>query len=78
MKHDDFVEDANLDPLIRRLVETRKAWQLSATEIADRISSDYNTFRRYETGERFPSGKKLVQWADVLGFELSLWPKRGD
>lgn len=75
MRHERNIEDVNPHPLIRRLVETRKAWQLSTTDVAERCGSNHNTFMRYETGQTFPSGKMLVRWAEVLGFDLSLWPK---
>ena len=66
----------HVEPVIRRLIETRRAWQLSANDVANRCGSDLNTFRRYERGDTFPSAKTLIRWAAVLGFELSLWPRR--
>lgn len=76
MKHEPDVAPAQIDPIIRRLVEVRLAWKLSLNDVANRCGGDLNTFKRYENGTRFPSGKTLARWADVLGYELSIWPKK--
>lgn len=75
MRHEPNIQATNLDPIIRRLVEVRMAWKLSLNDVANRCGADLNTFRRYENGVTFPSGKMLARWADVLGYELSIWPK---
>lgn len=72
---DDQPIPDHVEPIIRRLIETRRAWKLTISDVAERCGADWNTFVRYERGDKFPSAKTLVRWADVLGFELSLWPK---
>jgi ribosome-binding protein aMBF1 (putative translation factor) len=63
-------------PVIRRLVETRRAWNLSIVDVAGRCGGDHATFIRYERGDKLPSTKTLMKWASVLGFQISLWPKK--
>jgi predicted transcriptional regulator len=72
MRHERGIEALDLHPIIECLVETRLAWQLSVSDIAGRMGSSYFTLRRYERGVEFPSGKMLLKWVDVLGFELVL------
>ncbi|MCS3690922.1 helix-turn-helix domain-containing protein [Bradyrhizobium elkanii] len=76
MRHERDIIPAHVDPIIRRLTEVRLAWNLSLNDVANRCGADLNTFKRYENGARYPSGKMLARWADVLGYELSIWPKR--
>jgi len=40
------------------------------------MGSSYFTLKRYERGAEFPSGKMLLKWVDVLGFELVLRHKK--
>jgi hypothetical protein len=72
MRHERGIEALDLHPIIKCLVETRLAWQLSVSDIAARMGSSYFTLKKYETGAEFPSGKMLLKWVDVLGFELAL------
>jgi predicted transcriptional regulator len=76
MRHEREIEALDLHPIIKCLVETRLAWQLSVADIADRMGSTYFTLKRYERGDEFPSGKMLLKWVDVLGFELALRHKK--
>ncbi|MDB5605231.1 MAG: hypothetical protein JWP25_2131 [Bradyrhizobium sp.] len=76
MRHERGIEALDLHPIIKCLVETRLAWQLSVSDIAARMGSSYFTLRRYERGAEFPSGKMLLKWVDVLGFELVLRHKK--
>ena len=76
MRHEREIEALDLHPIIKCLVETRLAWQLSVADIADRMGSSYSTLRRYERGDEFPSGKMLLKLVDVLGFELALRHKK--
>ncbi|QPF87003.1 helix-turn-helix transcriptional regulator [Bradyrhizobium genosp. L] len=75
MKHEQNITAAKIEPIIQRLTEIRLAWKLPLNDVANRCGADLNTFKRYESGQTFPSGKTLVRWATVLGYELSLWPK---
>jgi transcriptional regulator with XRE-family HTH domain len=76
MRHERGIEALDLHPIIKCLVETRLAWQLSVSDIAARMGSSYFTLKRYERGAEFPSGKMLLKWVDVLGFELVLRHKK--
>ena len=76
MKHEPAITKANVLPVIRRLTETRIAWGLSVDDIAERIGCAAGTLSKYEGGQNGPSLFMLICWAEVLGFELSLWPKR--
>ena len=76
MRHEREMEALDLHPIIKCLVETRLAWKLSVADIADRMGSSYFTLKRYERGDEFPSGKMLLKWVDVLGFELVLRHKK--
>jgi len=76
MRHERGIKAPDLHPVIRSLVETRLAWQLSVSDIAARMGSSYSTLKRYEAGAEFPSGKMLLKWVDVLGFELVLRHKK--
>jgi DNA-binding transcriptional regulator YiaG len=76
MRHKRTIEASDLHPIIRCLVETRLAWQLSISDVASRMGSSYFTLKRYERGAEFPSGKMLLKWVDVLGFELVLRHKK--
>jgi transcriptional regulator with XRE-family HTH domain len=72
MRHERGIEALDLHPIIKCLVETRLAWQLSVSDIAARMGSSYFTLKKYERGAEFPSGKMLLKWVDVLGFEMVL------
>ena len=76
MRHERGIKALDLHPIIKCLVETRLAWQLSASDVASRMGSSYFTLKRYERGAEFPSGKMLLKWVDVLGFELVLRHKK--
>jgi ribosome-binding protein aMBF1 (putative translation factor) len=76
MRHERGMEALDLHPIIKCQVETRLAWQLSVSDIAARMGSSYFTLKRYERGAEFPSGKMLLKWVDVLGFELVLRHKK--
>jgi DNA-binding XRE family transcriptional regulator len=74
--HDRAIIAANVHPVIRRLTEVRLAWQMSTVAVARRIGCHHRTFLAMESGEKEPSFKTLKKWADVLGYEINLWPKK--
>jgi hypothetical protein len=76
MRHERGIKALDLHPIIKCLVETRLAWQLSVSDVASRMGSSYFTLKRYERGAEFPSGKMLLKWVDVLSFELVLRHKK--
>jgi hypothetical protein len=76
MKHEREMEALHLHPIIKCLVETRLARQLSVPISPIDMGSSYFTLIRYERGDEFPSGKMLLKLVDVLGFELALRHKK--
>jgi len=78
MRHEREFKYVNAHPVVQRLTEVRMAWGLSIEEVASRIGCGANTLRRYEIGHagNNPSFKLIARWAEVLGFELNLWPKK--
>jgi predicted transcriptional regulator len=76
MRHERGIKALHLHPIIECLIETRMAWQLSVSDVAARMGSSYFTLKRYERGAEFPSGKMLLKWVDVLGYELVLRHKK--
>lgn len=59
-----------------RLREVRLAWKMTLTEVSERIGADASTLRKWELGLVIPSLKNLERWAGVLGYELTIWPKK--
>jgi transcriptional regulator with XRE-family HTH domain len=76
MIHERYIKPISAAPVIVRLTEVRLAWGLSIREVAARIGCDEETLGKYERGKIFPKGRYLVKWAEVLGYELSIWPKK--
>lgn len=66
---------ASAHSVIQRLMEVRQAWRLSVDHVATRIGCSTEILRKYELGNGYPSFKFLIKWADVLGYDVSLWPK---
>lgn len=75
MIHERYIKPVDVHPVVRRLAESRIAWGMSQRDIAKRIGCDQPKLANYELGKLLPSMKTLMRWADVMGFELSLWPK---
>jgi hypothetical protein len=48
MRHERGIEALDLHPIIKCLVETRLAWQLSVSDIAARMGSSYFTLKSRE------------------------------
>jgi transcriptional regulator with XRE-family HTH domain len=78
MIHERYIKPVNASPVVRRLTEVRMAWGLSIEAVAERIGCQPATLRKYELGlpNYNPSFNVICRWADVLGFELSIWPKK--
>lgn len=66
----------DIHPVLERLAYVRLAWGLSTKDVADRIGCSTSTLLHMESGQKQPGFKIFVRWADVLGFDLSLWPKQ--
>jgi transcriptional regulator with XRE-family HTH domain len=76
MIHERYIKPMHVHPIIGRLTEIRLAWQLSIKDLAERIGIRATVLGKYERGRLFPNLKTLIRWADVLGYELNLWPKK--
>ena len=76
MKYERCIYPINLHPAIKELVETRLAWDLPTEKIADDVGCSLNHFRHLENGSAVPGFKILNSWADTLGFEVTLRPKK--
>lgn len=78
MIHERYIKPVNVHPIVARLAEVRLAWGLTIEDVADRTGIKPITLRRYELGstEYSPSFKTIARWAEVLGYEISLWPKK--
>lgn len=76
MIHERNIKPLDIHPVFRRLTEARMAWKLSLEETSSRMGCDAQTLRKLELGLVSPSLGMLLRWSDVLGYEISLWPKR--
>lgn len=61
--------------IMEQLIIARKSWKLTVPDVAKRIGCDKATLYHLECGDKLPSGKILVKWAEALGYELALRPK---
>lgn len=75
MKHESQIAAVNVHPAVARLTAVRLAWELSTQDVAKRIGCSWFSLMHMESGQKQPSFKTLLRWAEVLGFEVSLWPK---
>ncbi len=64
-----------IDHLIAELTAARKAQGLSQRELADRMRCHRRTILTWENGKNSPVAAMLADWADALGFSLTLTPK---
>lgn len=58
------------------LVRQRCAWGLTREYIADKCQCSLHTIINVERGMSKASVDLLSRWAEVLGFELTIKPKR--
>lgn len=75
MIHERYIKAAEIHPVLARLTSVRLAWGLSTKEVAQRIGCSEFTLIHMEGGQKQPGFKIFTRWADVLGFDLNLWPK---
>ena len=76
MKYERCIKQVNVHPVVKELTETRLAWDLSTDTVAERIGCSINHFRHLENGSNVPGFRVLNSWADTLGFEVTLRPKK--
>lgn len=63
-------------PIIRELREIRLAWKMPVEHVAFQADLGVRTLQYLERGDREPTLGTLERWADVLGYELVLRPKK--
>lgn len=64
-------------PLIQVLYDARRHRGLSRTQIAARTGYSVRTVEYWEWGLRTPSLDSLADYAEVLGYTITLTPKGG-
>lgn len=75
-KPESYAQPTFVHPLIREMTEIRRAWKLTRQDIAARAGYAYTTICHVEAGQRYPGLRLLQDWADVLGYEVVLRPKK--
>ena len=76
MRHERLIVSAGAHPVFRRLTEARLAWKLSRAKVAAKMGCSPKTLQKIETGLISPSLSLLISWADALGYEITLWPRK--
>lgn len=66
-----------LDAIARRLIATRQALGLSATEVWREMSWNSGAYHNWEAGARRPNLTDMILYADRFGLTLD-WIYRGD
>ena len=72
MRYERCIQDIDVHPIIKKLVEARLAWDLTTEAIASRAGCSINHFRHLENGSNVPGFKLLNSWASALGYEVAL------
>lgn len=63
-----------VDPIIAELVRARREQGLTGRQVAARIGVVQSQLSYWETGARRPLAQNLADWAQALGYELTLRP----
>ena len=58
-----------VEPFVARLVRSRQWARMSQVDVAEALHVHPRTISAWERGENMPGVDKLVQWAQVTGFE---------
>lgn len=59
-------------PIFRELRDARERLNLTRPQLSEIVGYHWTMIGRWENGEAVPSVRRLVDWAQALGFELSL------
>lgn len=62
--------------LTRQLRAARWSDDVTQTDVALRIGSHRNSLQAWEMGTNNPQLRSFVAWADALGFDVVLRPRR--
>jgi len=60
----------------QRLKTARETLKLSVEDLAAQTGIPPHSLLAWEEGERYPRFKSAQKWADALGFEIKLAPKK--
>lgn len=66
------------DAVIRMLADRRRELGLSQIDLCRLINTGQNMISHWETGRHDPRLSKVLKWADALGYELVIRPRRGE
>ena len=62
--------------IARKLTFARIARNWTQGEVAEQLGVALDTIHSWESGRRMPTALKLELWADALGYDLDICPKR--
>lgn len=63
-------------PIITQLRAAREAQGLQQAEISQRMYRYWRTLTKWENGTVTPDLYALTEWADLLGYQITLTPKK--
>lgn len=61
--------------IFRELRTAREAQNLTRPQLSEMVGYHWTLIGRWENGEAVPSLRRLLDWAEALGFELVLKPR---
>jgi transcriptional regulator with XRE-family HTH domain len=70
------VSRRDVHPLVQQVAAARKAQGLTVKAVADRAGYPADTFSAYENGRYQPSLFRFVDWANTLGLDVVLVPRK--
>lgn len=62
----------DLKPIVRQLVDERRAKGIKIQTVCDKVGRCESLMRKLECGQRPPTFTVLNAWADVFGYEIVL------
>lgn len=62
--------------LTTQLAEARRALGWSQQQLANRLYVSRTSLVKWESGQRTPEVGALLAWADAVGFEITITPKK--
>ena len=68
-------ESLMLAKIVSELVRAREAWGMSREDLADLMHVAPGTVKFCENGNKQPSMKLLVRWANTLGCDINITPR---
>ena len=68
-------ESLMLSKIVGELVQAREAWGMSREDLANLMHVAPGTVKFCENGNKQPSMKLLVRWANTLGCDITITPR---